>query len=1033
MKKTGERSIHNRTIRAFIIMAIMLVPVGVFMILGGMNFARDRENAQIKLKMDALAELVANENEMFNAAVEAFDENLNRHMTMMAISLGKLVSRAGYTGPRLLSDGFVVELRGDDVILPEGMPKGRLRLTRSDIEQSLASGHLRTGHFTVEAVASDSTALPDDGPDAAGDTGVRYQPGDYLLSFREITDNLVYASMIPESMLDEVINSYVERNFTAVENENGGFGGITLVVNEQDGNIALLKVYGVAGSYSSLADLGITQEQIRNRTPILIINNTTYSCNYSTIQGSWDGWEDPIMIQMLPVATIGMRSMVQSAIVSYAMVLILVNMIVYVMSVQRHVRDRAMTEAQAVRYAPKRLRIRMANAAVIGTIAIFAIALIVQGVGQLYIELRYGRDTLRVFSKQMEQADYRQNESMHRIQEDWYVYYGEHMASLLYAYPELATPGTLQTWCDILNVDFIMLFDEQGKETLCSRDYVGFTLERGLGQSGSEFRRLLYGMPSIVHETSVDSITGMERQMIGVKLVLPNSGGDDQHGALIMALLPEQTKQTADLFHINDRLAQLEAKGRLCFNADASTGVIHYAGNAEMAGQTVQECGLSDNSLRDGYMDFVVVNGVRRFVVTSKQGDSIFYYALDLQTMFGYTMLYASITAVLFALAVAVVLMYMFRGYTDEVYASWAVVCMPGEDSQAILDSRKEMRTAREKPVDAKPDEKQWKIKKLFDKLIHKVSDVTHWRDRTPEDKVSLMFQASLLVLLVSWTNLLLSKNMVYSKYDSLAGFLLQGDWMRGANPFAFCSILLVIAYAYLINLISKGLLLLVSGFILGKGQTFCRLLSSFIKYFSLFVVLYLILNYLGFPIGTVVGSLSIASLALSLGARDLAADILAGLSIVFERTFQVGDIVEINGKRGTVQEIGMRSTKLIVPVNNVLVISNHEIRDILNLTQEVSLYTMELKVILSQSLTHTEAVLKRELASIQRGNDRIISLSYLGVTRLGGGMANPSSMVTLVTLAIGAYCRQDDMDDVGLYLNREIQLMCERENIKIV
>ena len=1029
MKKTGERSIHKRTIRAFVIMAVMLIPVGVFMILGGMRFARDRENAHIRLKMDALAELVANENEMFNAAVEAFDENLARHMTMMTVSLGRLVSREEYAGPRMLSDGFVVELRGDEVLLPEGIPKDRLRLTRSDIEQSLASGRLRTGYFTVAAAASDSALLPADDLDANGDTGVKYQPGDYLLSFRKITDDLVYASMIPESMLDAAVDSYVERNYTAVENENGGFGGITLVVSEQDGNVTLLKAYGDAGSYRSLADLGIAPEQILNRTPILVVDNTTYSCNYSTIQSAWDGWEDPVMIQMLPVATIGTRSLVQSAIVGYAMLLILVNIIVYVMSVQRHVRDSVITEAQAVRYAPKRLRIRMANAAVISTIAILVITVIVQGVGQLYIELRYGRDTLRVFSKQLEQVDYRQNESLHRIQEDWYVYYGEHMASLLNAHPELATSGMLQTWCDILDVDFIMLFDDQGKEKLCSRDYVGFTLERGLGQNGSEFRRLLYGMPSIVHEASTDSITGMERQMIGVKLELPNASGDDQHGALIMALLPEQTKQTADLFHINDRLAQLEAKGILCFSADASTGMIRYSGDAEMTGQTIQECGLSENSLRDVYMDFGFVNGVRRFIVTSKQGDSIFYYALDMQTMFGNTMLYACITALLFALAVAVVLMDMFRGYTDKVYADWAVVCMPGEDPQALLDSRKETRTGHEKPNGAKPDEKRGTIRKLFDRLVNKVSDATHWWDRTPEEKTSLMFQASLLVLLVSWANLLLSKNTVYSKYDSLAGFLLQGDWMRGANPFSFCTILMVIAYAYLINLISKGVLLMISGFMLGKGQTFCRLLHSFIKYFSLFVVLYLILHYLGFPIGTVVGSLSIISLALSLGARDLAADILAGLSIVFERTFQVGDIVEINGRRGTVQEIGMRSTKLIVPVNNVLVISNHNISDILNLTREVSQYTMELKVILSESLTHTEAVLKRELASIQKRNDRIISLSYLGVTALGGGSAESSSMVTL---AIGAYCRQEDMYDVELYLNREIQLMCEREDIKI-
>ena len=202
----------------------------------------------------------------------------------------------------------------------------------------------------------------------------------------------------------------------------------------------------------------------------------------------------------------------------------------------------------------------------------------------------------------------------------------------------------------------------------------------------------------------------------------------------------------------------------LCFNADASTGVIRYAGDDTLVGQTVQDCGLSENSLREGYMDFGVVNGIRRFIVALKQDDSIFFYALDLNTMFGQTLLYAGITAALFALAAAGVLTDMFRGYNDAVYTSWAVVCMPGEDPQALLDARKEACQVHEKRDDPKPDEKRGRIKRIAERLIRKVSDVTHWRDRTPEEKTGLVFQASLLVLLISWANLLLSKNMVYSK-----------------------------------------------------------------------------------------------------------------------------------------------------------------------------------------------------------------------------------------------------------------------------
>ena len=1013
MKKAKEYSVPKKTIKAFIIMTILLIPITVVMVLAGMQLTRNREQAQIEMKMNALTKLVANENEMIVAAKDRYDSNLSSYMKMVTASLKALVTEDGYTGPWVLSDGFVVELRGDGVVLPEGVPEGRMELSRSLIEQSLESGKMRTGRFVAEGDGTDS--------------GKARFSGTYFLSFAGITENLVYVDMTSQDQFYEDIDSYVVKNYTAVENENGGFGGITLVVGEGDGSVELLRAYGDIGDCDSLAEMGISPEQILQRSTILAVNGTAYSCNYSTLQGKWEDWEAPVMIQMLPIASIGMRSIIQTMIVCYAMVLILFNLIVYVMSVQRYVWENVVTEEQMARYNPRKLRLRMINAAAVGVLAIFLVSVIVQSVGQLFNELRYGRDTLRVFAKMVEQVDQGQNKAIEAAEEQWYVYYGDQMADLLAGNPSLKTPEMLQNYCDILDIDFIMLFDGQGNETLCNRDYAGFTLDRGLGSNGSDFRRLLYGMPGIVHNASTDSITGLERQMSGVKL--PLSSGDKKHGALIMALQPEQTKRIAGLNRDDYNMGQYLMSGTLCFSANAATGEIQYASDAGMIGQAVGECGLSDKSLQDGYMDFEVVNGTKCFIVTSKYGDSIYYYAIEFNREFRKVLLLASASTLLFALAVAVILIVLFRGYTDEVFAEWAVVCKPGETAEAIKrkvgQMRRRIEDARKK--DDPGERKAGKLRALSAKLVKTI----HWDTRLPEEKAGLVFKVSIIILLISWTSLLLSKNMVYSKFDSLAGFLLQGDWMRGVNLFSFCSILLVVAYAYLINVISRGVLLMATGFLLGKGQTLCRLLHSFIKYFSLFVVLYLALHYLGFPIGTVVGSLSITTLALSLGAKDLAADILAGLSIVFERTFKVGDIVEINGNRGTVQEIGVRSTKLIVPVNNVLVISNHEIRDVLNMTQDISLHTLNLRVLLSGHLSQLEDILNRELPLIGKKNDRIISLDYLGVSSLGNGDGPTRSPV--VTLCVGAYCQEADADDVTMFLNREMQMLSEREGFVII
>ena len=157
MKKTGDYSIRRQTIRTVMIMVIIMIPVSVAMIFAGIQFTRSREQFQMRLKENTLAALVDGENERLAAAEAAFDRNLSAHLTMMTSLLGELVTEDGYAGPYVLSDGFVVTLRGNNVIVPEGVPEGEMNITRSLIEQSLASGKMRTGRFLSNA------ALPETG------------------------------------------------------------------------------------------------------------------------------------------------------------------------------------------------------------------------------------------------------------------------------------------------------------------------------------------------------------------------------------------------------------------------------------------------------------------------------------------------------------------------------------------------------------------------------------------------------------------------------------------------------------------------------------------------------------------------------------------------------------------------------------------------------------------------------------------------------------------------------------------------------
>src|SRR5690625_6943781 len=63
--------------------------------------------------------------------------------------------------------------------------------------------------------------------------------------------------------------------------------------------------------------------------------------------------------------------------------------------------------------------------------------------------------------------------------------------------------------------------------------------------------------------------------------------------------------------------------------------------------------------------------------------------------------------------------------------------------------------------------------------------------------------------------------------------------------------------------------------------------------------------------IGALLAGAGIAGLAIGFGAQSLVKDVISGFFIIFEDQFSVGDYILINNLEGTVEEIGLRTTKV--------------------------------------------------------------------------------------------------------------------------
>ena len=154
----------------------------------------------------------------------------------------------------------------------------------------------------------------------------------------------------------------------------------------------------------------------------------------------------------------------------------------------------------------------------------------------------------------------------------------------------------------------------------------------------------------------------------------------------------------------------------------------------------------------------------------------------------------------------------------------------------------------------------------------------------------------------------------------------------------------------------------------------------------------------------------------MSLGAKDIVTDIISGLFIIFEGEFRVGDIIQVGGQRGTVMEIGVRTTKINDGNGNVLVLRNSNISNVVNMTKEHSYASVEVGIEYGESLERVESILSKELPNIKRRLPAIIDGPfYKGVTMLADNSVN---------IKIVAECAEKDRSGLTNDLNREMKLL---------
>ncbi|MFS4481630.1 mechanosensitive ion channel family protein [Hyunsoonleella sp. 2307UL5-6] len=99
----------------------------------------------------------------------------------------------------------------------------------------------------------------------------------------------------------------------------------------------------------------------------------------------------------------------------------------------------------------------------------------------------------------------------------------------------------------------------------------------------------------------------------------------------------------------------------------------------------------------------------------------------------------------------------------------------------------------------------------------------------------------------------------------------------------------------------------------------------SFTRWVIYLIVILVVFDAIGFNVTAVFAASAALLIGVGLALQTLFQDIISGIFILIDRSVQVGDIIEIEGKVGKVEEIKLRTTRAVTIDNKVLIIPNHQ------------------------------------------------------------------------------------------------------------
>lgn len=291
----------------------------------------------------------------------------------------------------------------------------------------------------------------------------------------------------------------------------------------------------------------------------------------------------------------------------------------------------------------------------------------------------------------------------------------------------------------------------------------------------------------------------------------------------------------------------------------------------------------------------------------------------------------------------------------------------------------------------------------------------------------------------------MVNSNVNLLQSDNAAGAVAAWERIRGevvgyfSNPELWADFLLIIIKVVAIYIASRVLVKIANRtlqhvmkerersplkFDSRRTKTLGKLVGNVISYVVNFIMILMILNQFGVSLGPVLAGAGVVGLAVGFGAQSLVKDVITGFFIIFEDQFAVGDVIQIDQFKGTVEEIGLRVTRVRSWTGEVHIIPNGSINLVTNFSVNNSLAVVDVNVALESDIDKAMKVLEETVAKAYESDEDIVKEpDVLGVQMIGA---------TGIVLRVTAECKPNTHFPVSRRLNAEIKKAFDQNGIEI-